>query len=511
VILLRANPDLRMLVFSPFGPVRDQLVGYTQDASLEANSALSVTVTDRVESRDLAVRYNITTDNVLVLAQGGRSRTVSIREERKNEDLALLDRRVDQALRELSLPDRRLVLLRQRTAGSASEGFRVLTDLAEAEGLIVIDTARTGTAIDPETDILIVTPSIAGASSPMPALREHLQRGGSGVLAMEPTGEGELGALGLALGLQFHRTELVDNEHALATQAKNLDSKKLVTNRVSPHPATRFAETRQGDLALPFDTVGYFSFTPRSTGIPLVRSMDTAFVDANGNGEQDVGERSSEYPLACAFDTSPGGRLLAFADATFLKDASMAAFSDSRLLVADGLRWLLARDSMGESPGPSTPAPLHSYPAVADHESSDAPGPPLPQTIRIERLEYRSAGYGLTLTRRKDGRLTARAVRGARVRTGIVPVATQRFLTTLLSNLRTQQQLGTLDFRKKKEFGLDGRQTLVLQSQHGVYTLLVGHRVHGSEERYALETMSGAAFVLPAALLPSLQRIPSPK
>jgi hypothetical protein len=224
---------------------------------------------------------------------------------------------------------------------------------------------KAGLATDVPDDaalVLVIGAKQAFLDEELAALDRYLARGGALFLALDPTGELALGPLEQRLGVRFDRTVLADDRQHLRQRNNASDNRLLVTDQFSSHAAvTSLSRSRAGaGIVAPFSgSLSDLELTAvpeaeRPSRTYVVRSLPSAFADADGDNLPGEGEKREAKNLVAAVEdkaapeAAPGKaeagrrpmRAFVLASAAMVSDPLLTNVALSAALVGDGIKWL---------------------------------------------------------------------------------------------------------------------------------------------------------------------------
>jgi hypothetical protein len=383
-IVAAATEPVRVHLFFPENnEVKEQVLDYFND--LKASSGkLEISVNDRVADGELAQKYKVQKDGVVVLARGQgdaeKSFTVEIDTElekaRKGAGkLRNLDREINSLLMKLVRDKRKAYLvkghgeitdpesvppeLKGRVQDRSMTKFRSrMGELNyELKDLTVMDLARDVPA--DATMVIILGWSVPLAAPEWEALDRYLARGGRLLIAPDVLGEPSMGALEGRLGLRMGPGMLMDDVAFMPQRGSETDRRFVMTTQFSAH-ATTTAISRGGQLItieagaledVPFTSQGE---APKKT--ITIRSMDSAWLDHNQNFQFDATspkpEKKQKWNIGAAVEGpkvagKDGFRAVVFSDADLFSDVLVpGAMGRAQVrilsgnLLVDSVRWL---------------------------------------------------------------------------------------------------------------------------------------------------------------------------
>ncbi|HLL21313.1 MAG TPA: Gldg family protein, partial [Kofleriaceae bacterium] len=330
-IIKNASDVVRVHLFFPeVNQVKEQVRDYF-DTLKRASGKLEVTVNDRVSDAELAAKYKVQKDGVIVLArgQGEAEKFFAIEVDTELEKarkgagkLRNLDREVNSQLMKLVRDKRKAYLVKGhgeitdpesvpadlkggRIAERSMTKFRArLAELNyELKDLTVMELARD--VPEDATIVILLGPSVPLQPAEWDALDRYLTRGGKLLVGLDVKGEPSMGKLEGRLGVKMAPGELVDDVAFMPQRGSVSDRRFVMTSQFTAH-ATTTAISRSGQLItiepgaledVPFTSQGE---APKKT--IAIRSMESSWLDLNGNFQLDGAEKKQKHNLAAAIE-----------------------------------------------------------------------------------------------------------------------------------------------------------------------------------------------------------------
>jgi hypothetical protein len=387
-IVAASTETLKVLLFFPqSNEVKEQVRSYF-DALQSASGHIAVEEHDRLVDAELAGKYKVTKDGVVVIVKGSgdqeKSYTIEvdtdIEKARKGASkLRNFDREVNRELLKLvrekrkayvmtghgeitdpdsvppdlkgKVPERRTTVFKKR-----------LSDLNyEVKDLGLIDLAKD--VPDDATVVIMLAPSLPLQPAEWAALARYLDKGGRLMIAMDPKADPSMGELEGKLGYKYNPAPLTDDQAYLPQRGMPSDRRFAITTQFSAHASTT-ALSRSVDKGLvviesgaiedaPFTVKGE---QPKKT--VTIRSMESSFLDLNDNFSFDsANEKRQKWNLGVAIEgpklkgpdgkDKDGFRALVFSDADLFADVMVqnsmgraAVVMVSGPLLDDSVKWL---------------------------------------------------------------------------------------------------------------------------------------------------------------------------
>jgi hypothetical protein len=388
IVASSADPIKVLLFFPDPNEVKEQVKDYFQQLGSAAGK-IQVEVHDRFMDAELAGKYKVTKDGVIVLVRGTgdkeKSATIELDTElekaRKGAGkLRNFDREVNSQLIKLVRDKRKAYVMTGH--GELNDPESVPTELKgkvperhttefkkrlgalgyDVKDLGLIDLAKDVPA--DATVVIMLAPTLALQPAEWDALNRYLDKGGRLMLAFDPKAEPGMGPLEGRLGLKFNPADLTDDQAYLPQRGNPSDRRFVITTQFSAHASTT-ALSRSVDKGLvlvdsgaledvPFAGKGE---TPKKT--ITIRSMETSWLDLDNNFAFDptAGEKRQRWNLGAAVEgpklktddgkDKDGWRALVFADADLFADALVqnamgraAVVMISGPLLDDAIHWL---------------------------------------------------------------------------------------------------------------------------------------------------------------------------
>lgn len=387
--IVAASPDvIKVLLFFPqVNEVKEQVKGYFQ-ALAAGGGKIVVEEHDRYLNAELAGKYKVTKDGVIVVVRGEGDKEKSQNLEvdtdaekaRKGASkLRNLDREVNSLLMKLVRDKRKAYVMTGH--GEINDPDSVPPDLKgrvperrttvlkkrlgelnyEVKDLGLIDLA--GNVPEDATVVILLAPTVPLQAAEWDALDRYLAKGGRLLVALDPKSVTSLGALEGRLGLRFNPGDLTDDKAFLPQRGTPADRRFAITTQFSAHASTT-ALSRSVDKGLILIDAGALEdapFTPGGTAPTktiTIRSMESSFLDYNNNFTFDpTTEKRQRWNIGAAIEGPKvkgaegkdvdGYRALVFSDADLFADALVQSGMGrasvvlvSGPLLEDSIRWL---------------------------------------------------------------------------------------------------------------------------------------------------------------------------
>lgn len=392
---------LKVLLFFPSGnAVKDEVRTYFSSLAA-ASGNVEIEEYDRYVSAELAAKYKVTKDGVVVMIRGEKNETLDIdpnfaaarKSRRSNNTLRTLDREVNSRLLKLMRDRRKAYLtvghgevndpntidpsLKGKVRQRQTQVFRKrLSDLGyDTKNLGLIDLGRE--VPKDATVVIVLGPAQPLQAAELASLDRYMAGGGSVLFALDPQGLATLGSLEGRFGMKFDNGSLTDDRSFLPQRGNIADRRFVLTTQFSAHASTT-ALSRAIESGLPLVDSGALIDIPAAPDAKdpprktyVIRSMETAWLDRkNAEGKEDFtfndkpsadgtapAEKRDRYNVAAAIEGGKiknaegkevdGFRAMVFADVDLFADALMDTGLGQRAIVMiggplleDAVRWL---------------------------------------------------------------------------------------------------------------------------------------------------------------------------
>lgn len=359
-----------------------------------ATGKLEITMHDRMADAELAQKYKVTKDGVIVLARGTDSKekffSVEIPEKelkdaevlRKSPTLRTLDGKVNKELLklmrdkrkayvmtghgELNDPDSIPTELKGRVPERRTTKFKagLLDRNYDVKDLGLIDLAKD--VPEDATIVILLAPTLPLQEAEWAALDRYLTRGGRLMIALDPKADPNLGPLEGRFGLKLNPGDLTDDQAFLPQRGGAADRRFAITTQFSAHASTT-ALSRTVDKGLVLIDAAALEDVPFTDAknppkkTVTLRSMESAWLDYNNNYAFDAAtEKKQKWNVGVALegpklpDGKDGYRALVFSDADLFADAMAmnqmrqpVVFLVSGPLLKDSVDWLGGEEVFG--------------------------------------------------------------------------------------------------------------------------------------------------------------------
>jgi hypothetical protein len=387
-IITTSSDPVRVLLFFPeANDVKTQVKDYF-DTLAAATGKVTVEVHDRLADAELGGKYKVTKDGTIVLVRGTgdkeKSQTLDIdtdinKARVSTSKLRNFDREVNSVLLKLMRDKRKAYLLTGHgeindpdsiPAELKGRGIERRTTVLkkrlgdlnyEVKNLGLLDLAKD--VPDDATIVMLLSPSVPLQAGEWASLVRYLDRGGRLMLALDPRGDNSLGPLEGKFALKMLPGDLTDEVRFLQQRGMLTDRRFALTNQFSAHASTTALSRASADAGLILIDSGALDdlpYTGKGADAPkktiTIRSMETSFLDLNGNYAFDAGgatpEKKQRWNIAAAVEgpklgDKDGYRALVFADVDLFADAVFqnalgraSVTLVSGPLLEDSVKWL---------------------------------------------------------------------------------------------------------------------------------------------------------------------------
>lgn len=386
IVAAQTEPVKVLLFFPPTNEVEAQVRDYFEALS-SASGHLQIEDHDRAVEAELAGKYKVGKDGMVVLVKGTgdkeKVQTIEIDPDiikaraGTGSKLRNLDREVNGALLKVvrdkrkayltvghgeindpetippelkgKVPDRQITLFKKRLGELNYE----TKNLGEME--LVKDVP------DDATIVIVLAPTAPLAPEEWEAIGRYLDKGGRVMIALAPSGQAGMGALETKLGVKFNPAPLTDDQAFIPRRHTPADRRWAITNQFSAHASTTGlsrSSTSSGLLMIDSGTLDDVPVTPMPKKTITIRSMESAFLDFNDNLVFDAAsEKRQRYNIAAAIEgpklkdatgkDKDGWRALVFADGDLFDDLAVMGPGNHPMVVTpsgpladDAIKWL---------------------------------------------------------------------------------------------------------------------------------------------------------------------------
>jgi hypothetical protein len=387
-IVAASSDTIRVLLFFPAtNEVKNQVRDYF-DTLASASGKMQVEEHDRFVNAELAGKYKVTKDGVIVLVKGTgdkeKSQTIEVdtdidKARKGASKLRNFDREVNTLLMKLVREKRKAYVmaghgeitdpdsvppeLKGRVPERRTSVFKKrLGDLNyEVKDLGLIDLAKD--VPEDATIVIMLAPTLPLQPAEWAALSRYLDKGGRLLIAFDPKADASLGELEGKLGLKFNPGAVTDDQAYLPQRGTPADRRYAITTQFSAHASTT-ALSRSVDKGLVLIESGALEDAPfkvqgeQPKKTITIRTMESSWLDLNDNFSFDgASEKRQRWNLGAAVEgprikgadgkDKDGFRALVFADADLFADALVsnamgraAVVLVSGPLLDDSVKWL---------------------------------------------------------------------------------------------------------------------------------------------------------------------------
>ena len=385
------SEPLKVLLFFPeVNEVGTEVDNYFS-ALARSTGKVEVERVDRLVAAPLVGKYGVSKEGAVVLIRGGAvapgakekfgkfDLDLNIANHRKaGGKLRVLDETVNAELMKLVREKRKLYLTvghgEVNDPDSLPEYRRASFPEGKASVLKAVLNAlnydgqnlglMNGLATDVPEDAAAVM--VIGAKTPfepaeLATLGRYLDRGGHLMIAMDPQGEFELGALEGKLGVALDRHLIAEDKVYVPRHGDATDRNNVITNGFSSHPSTTNLSRLAANQGILLETAGALVDRPFAAGEApkrtyVLRTMGSSWLDLDGDNVFDDGvEKRDRWNIGAALEgaktkkadgtEAEGYRALVFSDQDLFADGDSLARSglpepNGGPLVVDAVRWL---------------------------------------------------------------------------------------------------------------------------------------------------------------------------
>ncbi len=386
-IVAASTDTVKVLLFFPTSnEVKEQVRDYFETLA-SASGHMQVEEHDRLVDAELAGKYKVTKDGVIVLVKGTgdkeKSQTIEVDTEiekarKGTSKLRNFDREVNTQLMKLVREKRKAYVmvghgemndpdsvppeLKGRVPERRTTMFKKrLGDLNyEVKDLGLIDLAKD--VPEDATIVIMLAPTVPLQPAEWAALGRYLDKGGRLLLAFDPKADPSLGELEGKLGVKVNPGSITDDQAYLPQRGTPADRRFAITTQFSAHASTT-ALSRSVDKGLilidsaaledaPITAKGE---QPKKT--VTIRSMESSFLDYDNDFSFNPStEKRQRWNVGEAFEgpklkdaagkDKDGYRALVFADADLFADAFVQSMGRAAVvlvsgpLLDDSVKWL---------------------------------------------------------------------------------------------------------------------------------------------------------------------------
>jgi hypothetical protein len=396
-----SQDPIKVLLFFPDpNEVKEQVKDYFQ-ALASATGKLQIEEHDRLVDAELAGKYKVTKDGMIVLVKGTgdkeKSATIELDtdiaklRQAGNSKLRTFDREVNTQLLKLVREKRKAYLtinhgeasdpesipssIRPRVADRNMSLFKKrIAELGyEAKDLGFVDLSKD--VPEDATIVIILAPTVPLQAPEWASIARYLDRGGRLLLALDPQFDTGLGELEGKLQVKLAKGVLTDDKAFMPLQHSPSDHRLVVTTQFSAHASVTSLRASRGLLLNITSATGAQGGAGALEDVPYtgkgeapkktitIHSMETSYLDVDDDGAFDPvkGERRQRWNLVAAVEgpkvkdkegkDKDGFRAIVFADVDLFKDVALRADLGRQMMLMvaelgggsvadDTLRWL---------------------------------------------------------------------------------------------------------------------------------------------------------------------------
>jgi hypothetical protein len=382
-IVKASQEKLEVHLFFPEANEAKEYVRSYFETLASAAGNVEITNHDRLAEAELAQKYGVSKDGVIVLVRGARKpENIEIPQDelkdpdklRRSKTLRTLDSKVNKALLKLAREKRKAYV----TAGHGEVndpqsippdlklkvGERRTTLFKQRLGDLNYEVKDLGAMTlakdvpDDATVVLVMAPMAGMQDAEWQSLDRYLQRGGRVLIAMDPKAFPGMGALEGRLGLKMNPAPITDDEKFLPQGRGSIaDRRFAMTTQFTAHSSTT-ALSRSEKGGLPLIDAGSLEDVPFvDAQMPkktiTIRSMESSWLDFNNNFKYDAdSEKKQRYTVGVAIegpklaDGKDGFRALVYSDVDMFVDVTLRSGMQSVTLMLSGpllddsVKWL---------------------------------------------------------------------------------------------------------------------------------------------------------------------------
>lgn len=387
IVAAQSEPIKVHLFFPTSNEVKEQVRGYF-DALRSAAGKIQIEEHDRFVDAELAGKYKVTKDGVIVLVKGSgdteKSGTIEVdtdldKARKGASKLRNFDREVNTQL---------LKLVREKRKAYVMVGHGEMTDPdsvpPELKGIVperrtsvfkkrlgdlnyevkdlgLIELAKD--VPDDATIVMLLAPTMELQAAEWASLARYLDKGGRLMISLDPKAVPSLGELEGKLGYRMVPGDLTDDQAFLPQRGTPADRRFAITTQFSAHASTT-ALSRSVDKGLVLIDSGAIEDAPftvkgeQPKKTVTIRSMESSFMDQNNNFSfEGPMEKRQRWNVGAAIEgpklktpegkDKDGFRVLLFADTDLFADALVqnsmgraAVVLVSGPLLDDSVKWL---------------------------------------------------------------------------------------------------------------------------------------------------------------------------
>lgn len=359
--------DVRVLLFYPRrNLVAERLERYFEPL-LELSPHLTVERVDQALAREEAKKARVSGNGFVAVYRGELAEKIGVATEPRAARRAL--RRFDadflKKLLKTTVAAKTAYFVsghdeRSHTAGGSEDPRPRTTFLAKQLENMQYDVQPLGLAQGLQSEVpddaglvFIMGPTRKLLPDEQESLRNYVLSGGRLFVALDANMDVRLETLLEGTGLTFHPESLADESNHVTLTRTKVDRTVIPTNGFIRHATTDLL-ARNRRTAVLLNGTGYLERAddpeaerPFESKI-TVESLPSAFVDQNGNYEQDPDEPSTARPVIAAVTTTSTtgeeGRMVVWSDVDAVADELIQQVQGNVLLLRDTVFWLQKED-----------------------------------------------------------------------------------------------------------------------------------------------------------------------
>jgi gliding motility-associatede transport system auxiliary component len=378
-----------LLFFPPSNEVGSQVRDYFS-ALASAAGHLTIEEHDQARDAELAGKYKVTKDGVVVIIKGSgdkeRSQNIELETDlekarKGTSKLRTFDREVNSALLKVVREKRKIYLtsghgeithpesippdLKGKVPERHTMAFKARLPTLNYEVKDLGFSDLTKDVPDDATLVMMLAPTIPLQSSEWAALDRYLDKGGRLLIALDPKGDPSLGPLEGKLGLKYNPAPLTDDQSYMRQRGTAIDRRFVVTTSYSAHASTTSLSRAAKGLVLvesgALEDAPFSSTKDQPKKTITIRSNETSWLDLNDNFTFDAAtEKRQRWNIAAAVEgpkmkgpdgkDRDGWRALVFADADVFTDALVEVAGQRGIIMVaqygggdildDSVKWL---------------------------------------------------------------------------------------------------------------------------------------------------------------------------
>jgi hypothetical protein len=382
-IVKAGQEALQVHLFFPEANEAKEYVRSYFETLQSSTSNVEITTHDRLADAELAQKYGVSKDGVIVLVRGARKHeTIEIPQDelkepeklRRGKTLRTLDSKVNKALLKLARDKRKAYV----TAGhgevndpgsippdlKGKTGERRTTLFKQRLGDLNYEVKDLGAMTlakdvpDDATVVIVMAPIIGLQDAEWQSIDRYLVKGGRVLIALDPKSFPGMGALEGRLGLKMNPAPITDDEKFLPQGRGSISDRRFaMTTQFTAHSSTTaLSRSEKGGLPLidagSLDDIPFVdAVLPKKT--VTIRSMESSWLDFNNNFKYDAdSEKKQRYTVGVAIEGpkleggKDGFRALVYSDVDMFVDVTLRSGAQqvtlmlSGPLLDDSVKWL---------------------------------------------------------------------------------------------------------------------------------------------------------------------------